>query len=111
MNLLKTCRSGVLVCLILAKPKKYRYFKYAQQKAVGLALVGYNVNGAYCPLRAFFVRTISMHSHFMVKLERDTFECVGNHLRLSTNPFQFCHPHLVVNGKTSFQVSGVHNHA
>jgi hypothetical protein len=64
-----------------------------------LALVGYFTKGAYSPLRAFFMRKISMRSHFMVRLERDTFECAGFLLCLSTNPFQLCHPHLVVNGK------------
>ena len=111
MNLLKAYRSGVLVCSVLAKPKKYRYFKYVQQKAVGLALVGYNYQSAYSPLRAFFVRNISMHSHIsMAKLWRDAFECAGNHLGLSTNPLQLCHPHLVVNGKAP-QLNGAHSHA
>lgn len=96
----------------IANQDKALYPKYVQQKAVGLALVGYIVNGVQTALSGFFVRQISMRSHiFMVKLERDTFECVGIRLRLSTNPFQFCHPHLVVNGKTPFQVNGVHNHA
>lgn len=83
----------------IANNSKALYPKYAQQKAVGLALVGYFVKGAQSAYRAFFVRIISMHSHFMVRLERDTFTCAGFLLRLSTNPFQLCHPHLVVNGK------------
>lgn len=74
-----------------------------------LALVGYFVKGAYSPLRAFFMRKISMLQHIsMVKLERDTFECAGFLLRLSTNPFQLCHPHLVVNGKAPNLVKGAH---
>ncbi|WP_336153036.1 hypothetical protein [Acinetobacter ursingii] len=111
MNFLKAYRSDVLVSSILAKPKKYRYFKYAQQKAVGLALTGYNVNGVQTALSGFFVRNISMHSHVMAKLERDTFECAGYHLHQSVNPFQFCHHYLTVIGKTPFQVNGAHNHA
>ncbi|MCH7336475.1 MULTISPECIES: hypothetical protein [unclassified Acinetobacter] len=112
MNFLKTYRSDVLVCSILAKPKKYRYFKYAQQKAVGLALDGYKFSLDAQSVRAFFVRTISMHSHiFMAKLERDTFTCVGNLVSLSSNPFQLCHPHLDVNGKASINTLGAHNHA
>lgn len=73
-----------------------------------LALVGYFVKGAYSPLRAFFMCKISMRSHFMVKLERDTFECAGFLLRLSTNPFRLCHPHLVVIGKAPNLVKGAH---
>ena len=74
-----------------------------------LALVGYFTKGAYSPLRAFFMRKISMLQHiFMVKLERDTFECAGFLLCLSTNPFQLCHPHLVVNGKAPKFTKGAH---
>ncbi len=64
-----------------------------------LALVGYNYEGAYSPNRAFFMRYLSMRSHVMAELEGDTFECAGFLCSLSTNPFQLCHPHLVVNGK------------
>ena len=68
-------------------------------KITRLALVGYYYKGAYSPLRAFFVRNISMRSHVMAELEGDTFECAGFLCSQSTNPFQLCHPHLVVNGK------------
>ncbi|UUM26088.1 hypothetical protein NQU59_10110 [Acinetobacter colistiniresistens] len=89
------------------------YSNFVQQKAVGLALVGYKLSiGAYSALSGFFMRNISMHSHIsMAKLERDTFTCAGNLLSLSTNPFQLCHPHLVVNGKASLSLSiGVLTH-
>lgn len=92
----------------IANQVKALYSNHAQQKAVGLALVGYFVKGAQSANRTFFVRTISMRSHFMVKLERDTFTCAGFLLRLSTNPFQLCHPHLVVNGKAPNFVKGAH---
>ncbi|MEG0343166.1 MAG: hypothetical protein RR633_13365 [Acinetobacter sp.] len=92
----------------IANNSKALYPKYAQQKAVGLALVGYITVGAQSAYRAFFVRYISMRSHFMVKLERDTFECAGFQLCQSTNPFQLCHPHLVVNGKASLKSIGAH---
>lgn len=98
--------------LAIALRNNRSYANRIQQKAVGLALAGYVVNGAYSPLRAFFMRNISMHSHiFMARLERDTFECAGNRLHLSANPFQLCHPHLAVNGKASFKVNGAHTHA
>ncbi|MEC6035997.1 hypothetical protein QAB16_004870 [Acinetobacter nosocomialis] len=79
--------------------KNISYSNSALSKISKLALVGYISKGAYSPLRAFFMRYLSMRSHVMVKLEGDTFECAGNLLSLSTNPFQLCHPHLVVNGK------------
>ena len=67
--------------------------------------------GAYSPLRAFFMRKISMRSHVMAKLEGDTFECAGNLLSQSTNPFQLCHlNYLVVIGKAP-KSKGAHSHA
>ena len=93
----------------IANMPKYGYINRALSKISKLALVGYDSNGAQSA-RAFFVRNISMRSHVMAKLERDTFECVGNLVDLSTNPFQLCHPHLVVNGKAP-KLQGVHNHA
>ena len=95
----------------LANMPKYGYINRALGKISKLALVSYNINGAYSPLRAFFMRKISMRSHFMVKLERDTFECAGFLCCLSTNPFQLCHPHLVVNGKAPKQTQERINHA
>lgn len=91
--------------------KKISYSSIALSKISKLALVGYNYQSAYSPLRAFLLRKISMRSHVMVKLERDTFECVGIRLNLSTNPFQLCHPYLVVIGKAPLKSNGAHNHA
>ncbi|WP_252725704.1 hypothetical protein [Acinetobacter defluvii] len=88
---------------------KYGYSSLALSKISKLALVGYFVKGAQSAYRAFFVRNISMLQHiFMVKLERDIFGCAGFLLHLSTNPFQLCHPHLVVNGKAPNLVKGAH---
>lgn len=96
----------------IAKHRKVLYGGDVQQKAVELALTGYNSNGVQPTLTSgFFVRNISMRSHFMVKLERDTFECAGIRLSLSVNPFQFCHPHFNELGETSIQSIGVHHHA
>ena len=94
----------------LANMPKYGYINRALSKISKLALVGYDSNGAQSA-RAFFVRNISMRSHVMAELERDTFECVGIRLSLSTNPFQLCHPHLVVNGKAPLDSNGAHSHA
>ena len=82
----------------IANMPKYGYINRALSKISKLALVGYDSNGAQSA-RAFFVRNISMRSHVMAELERDIFICAGHLLSLSTNPFQLCHPHLVVNGK------------
>ena len=89
----------------IANMPKYGYINRALSKISKLALVGYYYKGAYSPLRAFFMRSNSMRSHFMVKLEGDMFLCSQ-----STNPFQLCHPHLVVNGKAPIY-KGAHSHA
>ena len=73
-----------------------------------LALVGYKLSNGAQSARAFVVRKISMRSHVMAELERDTFECAGFLCSLSTNPFQLCHPHLVVNGKAPLSNKGAH---
>lgn len=92
--------------------KKIGYSSLALSKISKLALVGYNYQSAYSPLRAFLLRKISMRSHVMVKLERDTFECASFFDGLSTNPFQLCHlNYLVVIGRASLIIKGAHSHA
>ena len=91
--------------------KKISYSSLALGKISKLALVGYVSKGAYSPLRAFFMRNISMRSHVMAELEGDTFECASLLIDWSTNPFQLCHPHLVVNGKASKNQLGAHSYA
>jgi hypothetical protein len=96
----------------IAYKVKALYPKHAQPKAVGLVLADYQISiGAQSNNRTFFVRNISMRSHVMAKLERDTFECAGNLLSLSANPFRLCHPYLAVNGKAPLISIGAHNHA
>ena len=95
----------------LQRPDHIGYSSLALSKISKLALVGYISKGAYSPLRAFFMRNISMRSHVMAELEGDTFECAGNLLSLSTNPFQLCHlNYLVVIGKAP-KSKGAHSHA
>ena len=92
----------------IANMPKYGYINRALSKISKLALVGYN-SLAHIVRSGLFLCVISLCIRIiMVKLERDTFECVGIRLRLSTNPFQFCHPHLVVNGKASKPSLGAH---
>ncbi len=89
-----------------------RYSSLALSKISKLVLADYSTVGAYSPLRAFFMRTISMRSHVMAKLERDIFICAGFQLYLSANPFKLCHPHyLAVIGKAPLKSIGAHNHA
>lgn len=83
----------------IANHVKDLYPKHALCKIIGLAVEGYKLQGAQSAIWTFFVRNISMRSHFMAKLERDAFERTGNLVVLSSNPFQLCHPHLEVNGK------------
>lgn len=92
--------------------QNFRGYSYlALCKITKLALVGYISKGAYSPLRAFFMRNISMRSHVMAELEGDTFECAGNLLSQSTNPFQLCHlNYLVVIGRAP-KSKGAHSHA
>ncbi|WP_076753822.1 hypothetical protein [Acinetobacter schindleri] len=95
----------------IANMPKYGYINRALSKISKLALVGYYYKGAYSPLRAFFMRSNSMRSHFMVKLEGDIFGCAGFLCSQSTNPFQLCHlNYLVVIGKAPIY-KGAHSHA
>ena len=92
----------------IANMLKYGYICRALSKISKLAVEGYKSQQAYSPLRAFFVREISMRSHVMVKLEGDTFECASYLSYWSTNPFQLCHHnYLVVIGKAPIN-SGAH---
>jgi len=96
----------------LANQVKALYPKYAQQKAVGLALVGYQFSKRTVRYKGFFCAyNLYAFCISMVKLGRDTFMCASDFESLSTNPFQLYHPHLVVNGKALLNLKGAHNHA
>ena len=99
---------SVLIIVTCSEPS---YANAVQCKITELALVGCNSNKGAQPLRGYFVCDISMRSHFMAKLGRDTFECAGFLCSLSTNPFQLYHPHLVVNGKAPLATKEHINHA
>lgn len=88
--------------------RKFRSYDWLVHPHGELALVGYKLSNGAQSARAFFVREISMRSHVMAELERDTFECAGNRLSLSTNPFRLRHPHLVVNGEAPLNSNGAH---
>ena len=95
----------------LANMPKYGYINRALSKISKLALVGYN-SLAHIVRSGLFLCVISLCVRiFMVKLERDILGCAGFLTSLSTNPFQLCHPHLVVNGKAPKQAQERINHA
>mgnify|MGYP000222757570 CR=1 FL=1 len=66
-----------------------------------LILAGQLASGAQPPER-FFLCVLSAYARFMAWQEGDTLACAGFHLHRSANPLLSCHPHLAVNGKTSF---------
>ena len=110
MNLLKLFLVRAITFFLVASCNKPSYSNGVHPHGE-LALVGYINKGAYSPNRAFFMRYLSMRSHVMAKLEGDTFECASLLIDWSTNPFQLCHPHLVVNGKASKNQLGAHSYA
>lgn len=72
------------------------YIKSVRCKITELALTGYNYEGAYSPLWAFFMRKISMLLHLYVELGRDTFECAGSLCSQSVNLLKLHTNHLTV---------------
>lgn len=107
INLLKLFSVWVITVFLVASCGRFAYASGVHPHGE-LALVGYQFSLDAQSERAFFVRKISMRSHVMAELERDIFICAGNLVSLSTNPFQLCHPHLVVIGKASINSLGAH---
>ena len=107
INILKLIVVWAIVVLFIATYGRSAYANGVHPHGE-LALVGYKFSNGALSARAFFVREISMRSHVMAELERDTSECAGNRLSLSTNPFRLCHPHLVVNGEAPLKSNGAH---
>ncbi|MEK5767895.1 hypothetical protein [Acinetobacter schindleri] len=85
-----------IFCLRLLKLKRFGYIGRIQCKITELALTGYNYEGAYSPLWAFFMRKISMLLHLYVELGRDTFECAGSLCSQSVNLLKLHTNHLTV---------------
>jgi hypothetical protein len=107
INLSKLFLVWAITVFLVASYGRFAY-AYGVHPHGELALVGYKLSNGAQSARAFFVREISMRSHVMAELERDTFECAGNRLSLSTNPFRLRHPHLVVNGEAPLNSDGAH---
>ena len=104
MNIFSKClKSGV------TKPTKLDYSSLALGKISKLALVGYEYSAHTVRLMDFFCMCIfSMRSHVMAELEGEAFALASLLIDWSTNPFQLCHPHLVVNGEASKYQLGAH---
>lgn len=98
-----------IFCLRLLKLKMIGYIDPVRCKIIELALVGYEYTSAYSPLRAFFMRKISMLLHLYGEAGEGHLRMCGSLVYLSTNPFQLCHPHLVVTGKAPKQTQGAHS--
>ena len=108
INLLRLFLVWAITVFILASCGRFAYPKSVHPHGE-LALAGYKDNiGAYSPHRAFFMRNISMRSHFMVKLERDIFICAGSCVPVD-KPFSALPPnYLVVIGRASLSTQGAH---
>ena len=106
INILKLIVVWAIVVLFVASYGRSAYSNTVHPHDE-LALVGYILRGAQSE-RAFFVRTISMRSHVMAKLEGEAFALASFLYYWSTNPFQLCHlNYLVVIGKAPTN-SGAH---
>ena len=86
----------IIFLIALLKLKRFGYIGFVRCKITELALTGYNYEGAYSPLRAFFMRKISMLLHLYVELGRDTFECAGSLCSQSVNLLKLHTNHLTV---------------
>ena len=86
----------IIFLIALLKIKRFGYIGRIQCKITELALTGYNYEGAYSPLWAFFMRKISMLLHLYVELGRDTFECAGSLCSQSVNLLKLHTNHLTV---------------
>ncbi len=98
----------IIFTLWLLKFKIFGYINFVRCKIIELALVGYEYTSAYSPLRAFFMRKISMLPHLYGEAGEGHLRMCRSLVYLSTNPFQLCHPHLVVNGKAPLKSNGAH---
>ena len=83
--------------LRLLKSKIIGYIDRVRCKIIELALVGYEYTSAYSPLRAFFMRKISMLLHLYGEAGEGHLRMCRSLVYLSTNPFQLrLQNHLVV---------------
>ncbi|NNP72684.1 hypothetical protein A7P53_08900 [Acinetobacter defluvii] len=97
-----------MAIFLIASCSKPSYANGVRCKITELALTGYKLRGVYSAQSGFFVRKISMRPHICyVELGRDTFECAGNLVVLSVNPFKLHTNQLTVICEAP-QLQGVH---
>ncbi|MDV2456261.1 MULTISPECIES: hypothetical protein [Acinetobacter] len=99
----------IIFLIALLKLQRFGYIDPVRCKIIELALVGYEYTSAYSPLRAFFMRKISMLLHLYGEAGEGHLRMCRSLVYLSTNPFQLYHPHLVVTGKAPKQTQGAHS--
>ena len=99
----------IIFLIALLKLQRFGYIYPVRCKIIELALVGYEYTSAYSPLRAFFMRKISMLLHLYGEAGEGHLRMCRSLVYLSTNPFQLYHPHLVVTGKAPKQTQGAHS--
>ena len=91
----------IIFLMALLKLKRFGYIDSVRCKIIELVLADYQ-SLAHTVRSGLFLCVISLCIRiFMVKLERDTFECAGTLTNQSANPFRLCHPYLAVNGRAS----------
>ena len=110
LNLLKLFLVWAITVFLVASDRRFAYANGVHPHGE-LALTGYKFSLGVQSVRAFFVRKISMRPHRYVELGRDTFECAGNLVSLSVNPFQLCHQLFDSNRQGSFSSTGAHSRA
>ena len=91
----------IIFLIFFLKIKRFSYIGFVRCKIIELVLADYQ-SLAHTVRSGLFLCVISLCIRiFMVKLERDTFECAGTLTNQSANPFQLCHPYVAVNGRAS----------
>ena len=108
LNLLKQCLVWAITVFLVASYGRFAYANGVHPHGESVLTDCKFSNGVHSAPCGFFVRKISMRSHVMAKLERDTFMCAGIRLSLSVNPFQLCHHYLTVIGKAPLNSNGAH---
>ena len=93
----------------LLKSKILSYSEYVRCKIIESVLVDCEYTSAYSPLRAFFMRKISMLQHIYGEVGEGHLRMCRALVYLSTNPFQLCHHHLVVIGKAPVKTQGAYS--
>ncbi len=98
-----------IFCLRLLKLKMIGYIDLVRCKIIESVLVDCEYTSAYSPLRAFFMRKISMLQHIYGEVGEGHLRMCRALVYLSTNPFQLCHHHLVVIGKAPVKTQGAYS--